>query len=85
MIMNSAFTGSNIQNPFWYQKFDLTQIRILGEGWPTVEFHAADNCCLYVATTKAMICQDDIPSIPFDKFKDFFVLVLDWTSMQEAN
>ena len=28
--------------------------------------------------------QDDIPSIPFDKFKDYYVPVFDWTSMQDA-
>ena len=33
---------------------------------------------------KAMIFQDDIPSIPFDNFKDHYVLVFDLTSMQDA-
>ena len=33
---------------------------------------------------KAMNFQDDIPSIPFDDFKDHFVLVFDLTSMQDA-
>ena len=28
--------------------------------------------------------QDDIPSIPFDNFKDHYVLVFDLTSMQDA-
>ena len=28
--------------------------------------------------------QDDVPSIPIDKFKDPFVLVFDLTSMQDA-
>ena len=32
MNLNSAFTGSFIVNPFWYQQFDLRQIRILREG-----------------------------------------------------
>ena len=32
MNTNSAFTGSFIENPFWYQQFDLRQIRIfIGE------------------------------------------------------
>ena len=29
MNTNSAFTGSFTENPFWYQQFDLRQIRIL--------------------------------------------------------
>ena len=33
---------------------------------------------------KAMKFQDDIPSIPFDDFKDHYVLVLELTSMQDA-
>ena len=34
MITNSAFTGSFTENPFWYQQFDLRQIRILRGGQP---------------------------------------------------
>ena len=30
MNTNSAFTGSFTENTFWYQQFDLRQIRILG-------------------------------------------------------
>ena len=33
---------------------------------------------------KALNFQDDIPSIPIDKFKDHCVLVFDLTSMQDA-
>ena len=84
MNTNSAFTGSYTENPFWYQKFDLRQIRILRGGQPIVDFDAADNCRLYVTTMKAMNFQDDIPSIPIDNFKDHYVLVFDLTSMQDA-
>ena len=84
MNTNSAFTGSYTENPFWYQQFDLRQIRILRGGQPTVDFDASDNCRLYVTTMKAMNFQDDIPSIPNDNFKDHYVLVSDLTSMQDA-
>ena len=67
---NYAFTGSYTKNPFWYQQFDLRQVRILTGGQPIVDFDAADNCRLYVTTMKAMNFQDDIPSIPIEKFKD---------------
>ena len=33
---------------------------------------------------KAMNFQDDIPLIPYDIFKDHYVLVFDLTSMQDA-
>ena len=84
MNTNSVFTGSYTGNPFWYQQFDLRQIRILRGGQPIVDFDAAVNCRLYVTTMKAMNFQDDIPSIPIDKFKDHYVLVFDLTSMQDA-
>ena len=84
MNTNSAFTGSFTENPFWYQQFDLRQIRILSGGQPIVDFDTADNCRLYVTTMKAMNFQDDIPSIPIDDFKDQYVLVFDLTSMQDA-
>ena len=84
MKTNSAFTGSFTENPFWYQQFDLRQIRILRGGQPIVDFDAADNCRLYVTTMNAMNYQFDIPSFPIDNFKDHYVLVFDLTSMQDA-
>ena len=84
MNTNSAFTGSYTENPFWYQQFELTQVRILRGGQPFVDFDAADNFRLYVTTMKAMNFKDDIPSIPVDNFKDHYVLVFDLTSMQDA-
>ena len=85
MNTNSAFTGSYTENPFWYQNFNLRQIRILRGGQPIVDFDAADKCRLYVTTRKAKNFQDDIPSIPIDNFKDHYVLVFDLTSMQDAS
>ena len=84
MNTNSAFIGFYTGNPFWYQQFDLRQIRILRGGQPIVDFDAADNCRLYVTTMKAMDIQDDIPSIPMDNFKDHFVLVIYLTSMLDV-
>ena len=70
MNKNPAFTGSYIENPFWYQQFDLRQIRILRGGQPIVDFDAADNCRLNVTTRKVMNFQNGIPSIPTDNFED---------------
>ena len=84
MNTNSAFTGSYTENPFWYQQFDLRQIRKLRAGQPIVDLDAPDNCRLYVTTMKAINFQDDIASIPIDNFKDHYVLVFHLTSMQDA-
>ena len=84
MNTNSAFTGSFTENPFWYQQFDLRQSRILRGGQPIVDFDTADNCGLHMTTMKAMNFQDDNPSILIDDFKDHYVLVFDFTSMQDA-
>ena len=84
MNTNSAFTGSFTEKPFWYQQFDLKQIRILRGGQPIVDFDTADNCRLYVTTMKAMNFQNDNPSIPIDDFKDHYVLAFDLVSMQDV-
>ena len=81
---NSAFTGSYTETPFWYQQFELRQIRILRGGQPIVDFDAAENCRLYVTTMKIMNFQNGIPLIPIDNFKDHYILVFDLTSMQDA-
>ena len=84
MNTNSAFTGYFTENPFWYQQFDLRQIRKLRGGQPIVDFDTADNCRLYVSTMKPTNFQDDIASIPICDFKDHYVLVFDLTSMEDA-
>ena len=84
MNANSAFTGSFTENPFWYQQFDLRQIRILKGGQSFVEYDISDSCRPYITTMKTMNFQDEIPSIPIDNFQDHYVLVFDLTSMQDA-
>ena len=84
MNTNSVFTGSFTKNPFWYQQFDLRQIRILRGGQPIVDFDTADNCRLYMTTMKAMNFQDDTPSIAIDDFDEHYLLVSDLTSTADA-
>ena len=69
MNSNSAFNRSFAENSFWYQQFNLRDIRILRGGEPIVHLDTTDNCRLYVTTMKAMNFQDDFPSIPVDNFK----------------
>ena len=81
---NSAFTGSEKEkNPFWYQNFNLRQIRTLTGAQPIVNFDATD-VCLFDHIMKAMNFLDDIPSIPMDIFKDHSVPMFDSTSIQDA-
>ena len=84
LLQRIQILHSYTEKPFWYQQFDLGQIRILRGGWPFVDFDAADNCRLYIRTMKARIFQEDIPSSPIDNFKDHYVLVFDLTSMQDT-
>ena len=70
---NSPFTGSYTKIQFWYQQFDLRQVRLLRCGQPNVDFDAADNCRLDVTTMKAMNFQGEIPSIGVHNFKDHYV------------
>ena len=84
MITTSAITTSHTENPFWYQPFDLRQIRILGRSQPIVDFDAAFKCHQYITTMKAMFFQYIIPSFSIVTSKDHYLLVFDLTSMQDA-
>ena len=84
MNTKSAFTGYYTENNFWYQPFNLRQVRLLRECQLIVDFDAADKCRLYVTTMRAMNFRDDIPSIPIDNFKGYYALVFDLTAMQVA-
>ena len=84
MNTNSTFSGLYAESPFWYQQFDLKQMKRLRGGQPIVNFDTADNCCLYHTTRNSMNFQDDIPSIPIVIFKDHYLVVFDLTSVQVA-
>ena len=80
----SAFTGSYFGNSFWYQQFDLRQIRLLRGSQAIVEDDSVDNYCLYGTTMIAMNFRDDILSIPIDNIKDHYVLAFDLTARQDV-
>ena len=84
MITNTEFTGSYTENPFWYQHFDLSQIRVVKRAEAIVNFCAADFCCLYVTILKAMNFQNDISPNSIRFFKDHQELLFDMTSMQDG-
>ena len=62
----------------------MKQIRILEDRHQSANFGAPDNFHLYVTTMEEINVQDDILSIPIDKFKDSYVPVFDLTSMEGA-
>ena len=84
MNTNTAFTGSYTENQIWYQNFDLRQTRKLSGGQVIVNREAADKCPQDNTITKAKNVQDYIASVPNDNFKDYYVLVFDLTSVQNA-
>ena len=57
---NSAFFGSYTEDPFWYEQFDLRQIKKFRGDQLTLVFDDVDNCCLCVTTTKTKNCQDSV-------------------------
>ena len=81
---NFAFIGSFAENPFWYQQFNLRDIRMLRGGQPFVHQDTTDKSRFYITTMKALNFQDNSPSIRVDNFKNHYVLVFDLTSIQDA-
>ena len=59
-------------------------MRVPTGGQPVVDSDILNKCCLNITTIEAAIFQGNNPSIPFDNFKDHYVLVSDLTSIQEA-
>ena len=91
MNTNSAFIGCFSEKPFWYQQFDLKQIRITRRRtadcrvWYCWQLPPlCYNCRLHVTSMKAMNFHDDIPSVPIDDFKVHYMLVFDLNSKQDA-
>ena len=73
-----AFTGSYTERSFWYQKFELRKIRTLRGIQSIVDFVAADNCCFFVTTMKAMHFQEDFPQFRLINSKTTIYLCLIW-------
>ena len=85
MNKNVAVRGSYADNPFWYQHFDLRQIRIIRGSQPIIDFKAAGKCRLQVTSMKARNFQEDISSIQIDNSKKHYALEFDWTPRRGAN
>ena len=84
MNTNSAFTGHFQENPFHYQKFGLREQRVVRGGRAIVSVDTTNDCRAYVTTMKAMNFNEDIPALPNNLFQNHYVLVFDFTSIQDA-
>ena len=84
MNITFAFTGSYTETPFCYQQGHVRYIKKLRGRLSTMNSDAAHNCRLYVTTMKAMNFQDDIPALPCHNFEYHYLLVFDFTSMQDT-
>ena len=54
------------------------------EGQLIVDLDFIDVCCWYATTRIAKDSQDDIFSIPLDKFKHYSILFFELTSVQDT-
>ena len=84
MNTNSAVAGSFHENPFSYQQFNLSELRIIWGGRAIVSLDTTSPCRPYVATKKAMQFNEDFPAPPMEDFQIHYILVFDLTSQQDA-
>ena len=86
MNTNRAFVGNNRENPYWYQKFDLTDITIYRNGLPTActPIATLDNKRVYFNSMGSLAYIENGHGIPLNEFHNHYVLVFDLTSTQEA-
>ena len=84
MNNNSEFTGQ-FPNPFHYQKFGrFRELRIVRGGRAILSVDTTNDCRAYVTTMKAMSFIEDIPSLPNNLFQNHYIVVLEFTLLQDA-
>ena len=84
MNTNSAFTGHFQENPFHYQKFGLRELRVVRGGRAIASVDTTNDCRAYVTTMKAMNFNGEIPALTNNLFQNHYMLVFDFTSLQDA-
>ena len=75
---NEAFLGNNMQNPFYFQKFDLEQIYIYRNGLPVADYpiSTTDNKSLYFNTISDLAYIDNGHGISLSDYPNHFIIVL---------
>ena len=81
------FAGNHRENPFWYQKFDLTEITVCRNGLPIAGTPMAtvDNKRSYFNSLGSLAYIENGHGIPLNEFVNHYVMVFDLTSTQEAS
>ena len=84
--VGTAFIGTNIANPFHYQKFDLREITIYRNGYATAgtPMSTTDNKRLYYNSMSALAYVENGHGIPLSGFANNYLMVFDLTSTQEV-
>ena len=87
MNTNAAFVGSNITNPFHYQKFGLSEISVYRNGLPIVSspLSTTDNKHVYYTSLNSLAYGHSSHGISLNDFDNHYVLCFDLTSTEEAS
>ena len=87
MSTNESFVGNHRQNPFHYQKFDLSEISICRNGLPIADSPISTSNIkrLYFNTLSDLAYVDDGHGISREDYPNHFVMVFDLTSTQQAS
>ena len=88
MTTNAQYLGTNVTNPFHYQKFDLSQIVIYRNGQPIVgtPMSTTIDKRVYFNTLEALDFLDKGGhGISLGEYPDHYIMAFDLTSTQEAS
>ena len=84
MIKKSAFAGCFHENPFNYQQFHLRDLRVIWGGRATISLNTTSPCRLYVTTMKTRQFNKNFPARSMEDIQNYYILVFDLTSLQDA-
>ena len=84
MNTNSAVAGSFHENSLNYQQFYLRELRIIRVGRAIISLDTTYPCRPYVTTRKAMQFDESFPALPMEDFQNHYILVFDFTSLQDT-
>ena len=84
MNTKSAVVGSFHENHFNYQQFHLKEHRIIRGGRAVISLDTTSPCRPYVTIRKAMQFNEVFPALPVKDFQNYYILVFDMTSLQDA-
>ena len=87
MTTNKAFLGSKADNPFHYQKFNLENITVYRNCYPTAAtpLQTDNDKKLDLNSLEVLAFESHGHGIPFSDFPNHYVLVFDITSTQQAS